>query len=102
MAVLLAGCQTAPAPKFAGTNAAPVDRNAVPYQWTLGNAAKAHKDLVAAFGRVGLKPGEYGRADTARGEAETRIVVELLPQTPYVYLGDALLGASTSCRAKTC
>ena len=100
MAVLLAGCQTAPAPKFAGTNAAPVDRNAVPYQWTLGNAPKAHKDLVAEFGRVGLKPGEYVWAASARGEGETRIVVDLLTQTAYVYRGDKLIGASTISSAK--
>src|SRR5438270_2064540 len=101
MAVLLAGCETAPSPKLAGTSAAPVDRNAVPYQWTLGNAPRAHKDLVAEFGRVGLKPGEYVWAASARGEGETRIVVDLLTQTAYVYRGDALLGASSMSSAKT-
>ena len=30
-----------------------------PYHWTLGAAPQAYKDMVAEFGKVGLKPGEY-------------------------------------------
>jgi lipoprotein-anchoring transpeptidase ErfK/SrfK len=98
-AALLAGCQTAPAPRPAETAQKAVSSE-VPYHWTLGNAPQAHKDMVADFSRVGLKPGEYVWAATVPKDGDTRIVVDLLTQMTYVYRGDALLGASTMSSAK--
>ena len=97
----LAGCETAPSTKLAmGLPAAPVS-NEVPYHWTLGNAPQAHKDMVAEFGKLGLKPGEYVWATSSPAQGEARIVVDLLTQMTYVYQGDKLLGASSMSSAKT-
>lgn len=71
-----------------------------PYHWTQGAAPQAHKDMVAEFHKVGLKPGEYVWAASAPGEGDTKIVVDLLTQMAYVYRGDTLLGASTMSSAK--
>jgi lipoprotein-anchoring transpeptidase ErfK/SrfK len=100
-AAALTGCGTAPAPQLASGNAPMQAFNEVPYHWTVGNAPQAHRDLVAEFGRVGLKPGEYVWAATAPSEGDPRIVVDLLTQMTYVYRGDKLLGASSMSSAKT-
>ena len=98
---ILAGCQTAPSTtKIAVSAAAPVS-NEVPYRWTLGNAPKAHKDMVAEFSKFGLKPGEYVWAAQVPAAGDTRIVVDLLTQMTYVYRGEKLLGASSMSSAKT-
>ncbi len=97
----LAGCQTAPAPKLSETEAPAVHADQVPYHWTVGNAPQAHKDMVAEFGRLGLKPGEYVWASAVPVAGDTRIVVDLLTQMAYVYRGDTLLGASSMSSAKT-
>src|SRR5690349_24696651 len=73
----------------------------VPYHWTQGAAPKAHWDMVAQFGRVGLRPGQYLWATTTPTDGDTRIVVDLLTQMAYVYRGSALVGASTMSSAKT-
>ncbi len=72
----------------------------VPYHWTQGAAPKAHWDMVAEFGKVGLRPGQYVWAATAPANGETRIIVDLLTQMTYVYRGDSLIGASTMSSAK--
>jgi lipoprotein-anchoring transpeptidase ErfK/SrfK len=97
---LVAGCQTAPVTGLAAGKPAPTVSTEVPYHWTLGNAPKAHKDMVAEFSRIGLKPGEYVWAATPPKDGDTRIVVDLLTQMTYVYRGDTLLGASTMSSAK--
>ena len=90
----LAACETAPGPRLSsGNGIAPVS-GAVPYHWTVGNAPQAHKDMVAEFGKVGLKPGEYVWAAAVPEVGESRIVVDLLTQMTYVYRGDKLVGAS--------
>ena len=99
-AALVAGCQTASTPKLAENKSAAIS-NEVPYRWTLGNAPQAHKDMVAEFKRIGLKPGEYVWATAAPTAGDTRIVVDLLTQMTYVYRGDKLLGASSMSSAKT-
>jgi len=73
----------------------------VPYHWTQGAAPKAHLDMVARFGKVGLSPGQYVWTPSQPGGGETKIVVDLLTQMAYVYRGDALIGASTMSSAKT-
>ncbi|HKP33155.1 MAG TPA: L,D-transpeptidase family protein [Sphingomicrobium sp.] len=100
-AAMLAACQTAPSTELAAGKPAPPVSNEVPYRWTLGNAPQAHKDMVAEFRRVGLKPGEYVWATAAPAAGDTRIVVDLLTQMTYVYRGDKLLGASSMSSAKT-
>src|SRR5690242_8743457 len=99
--VLLAGCSTAPTPKIA--EAAPLAQkpsNEVPYQWTLGNAPQGHKDMVAEFGRVGLKPGEYLWVTEIPKDGETRVVIDRLTQMAYVYRADKLVGAATVSTAR--
>ena len=98
-ASVLAGCSTAPPPKIVATAPPPV-KNELPYRWTQGNAPQAHKDLVATFNRVGLKPGEYVWASAVPAEGDPRIVVDLLTQMAYAYRGDRLVGAATISSAK--
>jgi lipoprotein-anchoring transpeptidase ErfK/SrfK len=100
-AAALTGCETAPAPQLASGNAPMQASNEVPYHWTVGNAPQAQKDMVAEFGKVGLKPGEYVWAASVPAEGEPRIVVDLLTQMAYVYRGEKLLGASSMSSAKT-
>ena len=101
VAAILAGCQTTPTTtKVAMSVPAPVS-NEVPYRWTLGNAPQAHKDMVAEFSRLGLKPGEYVWAAQVPAAGDTRVVVDLLTQMTYVYRGEKLLGASSMSSAKT-
>jgi lipoprotein-anchoring transpeptidase ErfK/SrfK len=100
-AALLAGCETAPAPTVALAKPPAPTFNEVPYHWTVGNAPQAHKDMVAEFGKLGLKPGEFVWATTQPAPGDTRIVVDLLTQMAYVYRGDTLLGASSMSSAKT-
>ena len=98
-ATVLAGCSTAPPPKVVAAAPPPV-KNELPYRWTQGNAPQAHKDLVATFNRVGLKPGEYVWASAVPPEGDPRIVVDLLTQMAYAYRGDRLVGAATISSAK--
>jgi lipoprotein-anchoring transpeptidase ErfK/SrfK len=100
-AAMLAGCAASPVTKLAESKPAATISNAVPYHWTLGNAPQAHKDMVAEFGKLGLKPGESVWATAAPAQGDTRIVVDLLTQMTYVYRGDKLLGASSMSSAKT-
>ena len=96
----LAGCSTAPPPAPTMAKAEePVSRE-VPYRWTQGNAPQAHKDMVATFGRLGLKPGEFVWAETVPKDGDSRIVIDLVTQTAYAYRGDTLVGASSISSAK--
>jgi lipoprotein-anchoring transpeptidase ErfK/SrfK len=99
--LLLAGCETAPPPKVAVAKPPAPATNEVPYHWTVGNAPQAHKDMVAEFGKFGLKPGEFVWAASAPSTGDTRIVVDLLTQMTYVYRGEKLVGASSMSSAKT-
>jgi hypothetical protein len=66
----------------------------VHYQWSLGQAPKAHSDLVAEFGKVGLNPGQYVWASSIPASGETRVVIDRLTQMAYVYRGTRLVGAA--------
>jgi lipoprotein-anchoring transpeptidase ErfK/SrfK len=72
-----------------------------PYRWTQGAASQAHRDMVAQFHRVGLRPGEYVWAAAAPANGNAHVVVDLLTQMTYVYRGDRLIGASAMSSAKT-
>ena len=98
-ATAVAGCSTAPAPKLAEAPP-PVPAVASPYMWTLGQAPQAHKDMVAEFGKVGLKPGQYLWADSIPASGDTRVIIDRLTQMAYVYKGDSLIGVSTVSTAK--
>jgi lipoprotein-anchoring transpeptidase ErfK/SrfK len=100
VAGLVAGCSTTPKPRIAEAAAPAKPSNEVPYIWTLGYASKAHQDMVAEFGRVGLKPGEYLWASSIPTDGDTRIIVDRLTQTTYVYRGDKLIGAASVSTAK--
>lgn len=52
-------------------------------------AASAHEDMVEAFGKDSLKPGQYLWRNVPDGGQE-RIVVSLSDQIAYLYRGDAL------------
>jgi lipoprotein-anchoring transpeptidase ErfK/SrfK len=95
----LVGHRTPKAARAPQTPHAPVAQPA-PYHWTQGAAPKAHRDMVAEFGRVGLKPGQYLWASSIPAEGDTRVVVDLLTQMAYVYRGEQLVGASTMSSAK--
>ncbi|HEV8407920.1 MAG TPA: L,D-transpeptidase family protein [Sphingomicrobium sp.] len=98
---LLGACSTAPnGPRIAEAPPPPPVNNAVPYQWTLGNAPQAHKDMVAEFGKLGLRPGQYVWASSVPSEGETRIVIDRLTQMAYVYRGDTLVGAASISTAR--
>jgi lipoprotein-anchoring transpeptidase ErfK/SrfK len=87
--------------KVKAATAAASDPHAIHYHWTLGNADRAHRDLVAEFKKVGLAPGEYVWSAKVPTHGETHVVVDLLTQMTYVYRGDRLIGASTMSSAKT-
>jgi len=97
---ILASCSTAPPPKIVA--AAPLPAKAeLPYLWTQGAAPQAYHDMVAEFGRKGLKPGEYLWASAVPAEGDTRIVIDRMIQMAYAYRGDKLVGAaSVSTAAK--
>jgi hypothetical protein len=98
---LLAGCSTAPKPKLAEAPPPAPTTSMAPYLWTLGRAQQAHRDMVAEFGKGGLKPGEYLWASAIPSEGDTRVVIDRLTQMAYVYKGDQLIGVSTVSTAKT-
>ena len=92
---LMGGCAAAPRQPTINAVAAPASASMAPYQWTLGNSAKAHKDMVAAFGRVGLKPNEYLWAGAVPATGDSRVIVDRLTQMAYAYKGDVLVGAAS-------
>ena len=95
----LSACSTTPqAPRVVAVHkAAP---KPVPYRWTHGNAEKARQDMLATFGVVGLRPGDYRWAAAIPKEGETKIVTDLLTQMAYIYRGDVLIGATTISSGK--
>jgi predicted dithiol-disulfide oxidoreductase (DUF899 family) len=100
-AVLLASCSSAPKPKIAASAPAPADLSGgLPYHWTQGAAVQAHKDLVAEFGKPGLKPGQFVWAPSVPAAGDARVVVDLLTQTAYAYRGDKLVGAAAISSAR--
>ena len=97
---LLAGCATAPPPPMIAAAPPAPATSELPYRWTQGNAPQAYKDMVAEFGRKGLKPGEYVWTSAVPADGDPRIVVDLLTQMAYAYRGDKLVGATTISSAK--
>ncbi len=100
-ALLLVGCSAVPQlrPSQPVARAVPVARE-LPYRWTQGNAPKAHKDMVATFGRAGLSPGEFVWATEVPAAGDTEVVIDLLMQRTYAYRGGKLVGAASVSSAK--
>ena len=99
-ALALAGCSTAPAPKPAVPVAVAPKPAPLPYRWTQGNAPQAHQDMVAAFGPLNLRPGQYRWLPSIPAEGEARVVIDLLTQRFYIYRGERLVGVSTISSGK--
>lgn len=97
-AALLASCSTAPR-RVAVAPPPPVSLE-LPYQWSQGAAPQAHKDAVALFGPLTLKPGEYRWAAEVPKDGETKVVIDRLQQLFYVYRGDKLVGVATASTGK--
>ena len=101
-AALLAGCATAPpAPVVPVAPPAPVAQE-LPYRWTQGNAPQAHKDSLALFGPLNLRPGQYRwvQPEQFPESGEAKVIIDLLTQRFYVYRGDKLVGVSTISSGK--
>jgi hypothetical protein len=71
-----------------------------PYRWTNGFSDKARDAAFAAFGATQLKPGDFVWAKSIPAEGESKIVVDLLTQTAFVYRGEAVVGISTISSGK--
>lgn len=98
-AALLSGCQTTPV-VHAPPPPAPPPAQELPYRWTQGNAPQAHKDAVALFGPLYMKPGEFKWAAEVPATGDTRVVIDLMTQLFYVYRGDKLIGVATISSGK--
>ena len=98
-AALLVGCATKPRPVVQAPPPAPVAQE-LPYQWTNGNAPQAHKDMLAAFGHLNLRPGEYRWLAEVPEEGEAKVVIDILTQRFYVYRGEKLVGVATISSGK--
>ena len=96
---LLASCSTAPRRVVQAPPPAPIAQE-LPYRWTHGNAPQAHKDALAVFGPVALKPGEFRWAAEIPKEGEAKVVIDLLTQRFYVYRGETLVGIATISSGK--
>ena len=92
-AALLASCSTAP--RRVAVAPPPPPPMELPYEWTQGNAPQAHKDAVALFGPLHLKPGQYLWVADVPKEGDTKVVIDRLTQLFYVYRGERLVGVAT-------
>ncbi len=97
-AVLLASCSTAP--RRVAVAPPPPPPQELPYRWTQGSAPQAHKDALAAFGTVVLKPGEYKWVADIPKDGEAKVVIDLLQQLFYVYRGEKLVGVASISSGK--
>ena len=99
LGALLASCSTVPERQIAPAKPVVVAKP-LPYRWTQGNAPQAHKDAIALFGPLALRPGGYIWAANVPAEGETRVVIDLLTQLFYVYRGEQLVGVATISSGK--
>ena len=99
-AALLASCTTAPRTVHAPPPRPVPQAAELPYRWTQGNAPQAHKEAVALFGPLYLRPGQYRWVADIPKEGEAKIVIDTLTQLFYVYRGDRLVGVSTISSGK--
>lgn len=95
----VASCSTGPIRVASAARPAAI-ASELPYHWTLGDAPRAHRDMIAQFGRAGLRPGQYLWAASIPAQGETRVIIDRLTQMGYVYRGERLIGVSTVSTAK--
>ena len=100
-ALALAGCSTTPETQRV-TPAVAVARTPapLPYRWTQGNAPQAHEDMLAAFGPLNMRPGQYRWLPQVPAEGDAKVVFDLLTQRFYIYRGEKLVGVSTISSGK--
>jgi hypothetical protein len=98
---LLAACSTAPEPAPAPSPVAqaPAPKPS-PYRWTNGFSDKAREAAFETFGETNLRPGDFLWASGIPAKGETRIVVDLLTQTAFVYRGEKVVGITTISSGK--
>ena len=96
----LAGCSTVPGPKRSAPVAVVPTPAPLPSRWSQGNAPQAHQDMLAAFGPLHLRPGQFRWLPQVPAEGEAKVVIDLLTQRFYVYRGDRLVGVSTISSGK--
>lgn len=96
-AALLSACATRPEPPRAAPMMAPPRPT---YTWTNGFAPKAHDDALAAFGPLSMPPGDFRWVADVPAQGEAKVVVDLVHQLFYVYMGDRLVGVSTASSGK--
>jgi len=99
-AALLAGCATTPTVVRAPPPAPTPVVQELPYRWSQGNAPQAHKDAVALFGPLYLKPGQYRWVADVPATGDTKVVIDTLTQLFYVYRADKLIGVATVSTGK--
>ncbi len=99
-ALALSGCSSAPAPRRSPPVAVAPAPAPLPYRWTQGNAPQAHQDMLAAFGPLNLRPGQFRWLASVPAAGEARVVIDLLTQRFYVYRGEQLVGVSTISSGK--
>ena len=98
LAALLASCATKPR-HIVQAPPPPVARE-LPYQWTQGNAPQAHKDMLATFGPLNMRPGESHWIAQVPEDGDAKVVIDILTQRFYVYRGAKLVGVSTISSGK--
>ena len=99
-ALAIAGCSTAPTPAPTPVVVARPAPAPLPYRWTQGNAPQAHEDMLAAFGPLTLKPGDFHWVADVPPAGEAKVVIDLLTQRFYVYRAERLVGVSTISSGK--
>jgi lipoprotein-anchoring transpeptidase ErfK/SrfK len=97
LAALIASCTTKP--QHVVQAPPPVARE-LPYQWTQGNAPQAHKDMLATFGPLNMRPGESHWIAQVPEDGDAKVVIDILTQLFYVYRGEQLVGVSTISSGK--
>jgi lipoprotein-anchoring transpeptidase ErfK/SrfK len=97
---LLASCSTTPKVVQTPPPPAPAATPELPYRWTQGNAPQAHKDALALFGPLYMKPGQYRWAADIPQTGDAKIVIDLMSQLFYVYRDDKLIGVATISSGK--
>lgn len=99
LAALLASCTTSQPSAPPPAPVAPKVAEA-PYRWTQGNAPQAHKDMLATFGQLNMRPGESHWIAQMPEDGEAKVVIDILTQRFYVYRGEKLVGVSTISSGK--
>jgi lipoprotein-anchoring transpeptidase ErfK/SrfK len=63
-------------------------------------ASQARIDMIEAFGRKSLKPGQYLWRNVPDGAGAERVVVSLSDQLAYLYRGDEMVAVATISTGK--